>query len=302
MKRNVSPTRAGADGLALALQQGEGGQAPQAACSARDAAPTVGLGLHLCRAAEGWHLPLQMGTLGPCQALPLQQACRVLQSCVGPEEDPSWGSCPQGDPVWMALCSFWPGISPASVLGRRRYVVTSLRGTGCSTDPSSSPASCLAAPATSAQGAASTSHDLPDRATCCCKRSSLPAPQLCSCLAPSPHSLSSSLPRGWQPPRCPRLGDWQGPKLHQPCAAPCRTAMAFPSCCPSLPAGNGHCLPRDLDLGHVPLGSGLGRVGSSAPLGAPALVPPPSPWFSLRPGGRAAWAGSCSLRPPQGPG
>lgn len=179
MKRNASPTWAGADELASALQQGEGAQAPRAACSAWDAAPTVGLGLHLCRAAEGWHLPSQMGTLGPCQALPLQQACRVLQSCVGPEEHPSWGSCPQGDPVWMALCSFWPGISPASVLGRRRDVVTSLRGTGRSTDPSSSPA-------TSTQGAASASHDLPDRATRCCKPSFLPAPQLCGCLAPSP--------------------------------------------------------------------------------------------------------------------
>lgn len=108
VKRNADPTRAGADGLASALQQGGGGPgSPRAVCSAQAAAPTLGLGLG--GVAEGRHLPSQTGSpqLGRCspqgagfgkQPCP-QQACRILQSCasVGLEEDPSWGSSCRGD-------------------------------------------------------------------------------------------------------------------------------------------------------------------------------------------------------------
>lgn len=66
---------------------------------------------------------------------------------------------------------------------------------------------CLAAPA---QGAADTSHNLPSHATNPFPSCPPPVLQLPGPFPPTHPSPAS--PRGWQPSRCPNLGDCQGPK------------------------------------------------------------------------------------------
>lgn len=298
MKRNASPTQAGADGLASTLQWEEGAWAPPGSLLCPGCCSCHGAGAASSQSTRGTALALADGAVpGTAPAAGVQGPAELRgagRSRVGLFLG-GWG----GDGTLLLLPWHPSGPSPGRVEGCGHIPAWHRVQHRCWQLPSLLPASPCP------QGAANASHNLPDPATRCCKPAFLPAappPRLCGCQAPSLPLTLLQPPPGLAAPAVPQAGGAGGgagkvPNDTSPAQRHAETAMASPS---HSPGGHHHQLPWAADLGQgsacSPPSSGLARRGGvftcfpgcGHPRTHPSTFPP---WFFLPLWGRATRAG-----------